>query len=163
MLRLRFNGFDAVVLVFILVLAGLLLRSAFKHPAAAATAGITPATRTVVFSITTGPTRYADTLVSHLQLNGPIMVQTSGNFVPLGTLRHVTIAPYRYTVNDGTGNLMTATDPSMHVLDMTIVAKAVVTDKAVSINGTTYYVDQHAIFHDGGSQFEAVITNEQVR
>ncbi len=162
-MRLRFNGFDAVVLVLVLVFAGLLLRSAFRHPPATAAAGIAPATRTVVFTLTTMPTRYASTIVGHLQLHGPIMVQTSGNFVPMGTLNHVNVAPYTYTVNDGTGNLIKTTDPTEHVLDMTIVAKAVVSDKTVSINGTPYYIDQHAIFHQGGSQFEAVITNEQVR
>ena len=162
-MRLRFNGFDALVLVFIVVLVGILLRSELRHPPATGGAVIAPATRTVVFSITTLPTHYARAMIAHLQTGGELTVQTGGNFAPLGTLKSASVQPYRYTVNDGAGNLIRATDPSEHVLDLTVVAQAVVSDKTVSINGDAYFIDQSALFREGGSQFQAVITNEQVR
>lgn len=162
-MRLRFNGFDALVLVFIVALAALLVHSELKHASVAATAGLGPTPRTVVFSITTMPTQYAQSVMSHMQVGGQVSVQAGGNFVPLGTLQSVSEHADTFTVNNGTGVMVVTSDPTEGVLRLIVAAKAVVNQKTVTINGNAFYVDQHAVFHEGGSEFDGVITDEQVR
>jgi len=161
-LRLRFNAFDAVILVFILVVVALLLRTEFRHAPSNVAPTISTPNRTVEFTVVSLPTQYAASIMSHLQVGGEIYIQASGNYVPLGTLKSVGVRPYTYSVNDGTGTMVLATDPQEKLLQMTVGARAVVSGKTLSINGTPYYVDQHAAFREGGAQFEGVITNEQV-
>ncbi len=163
LLRLRFNGFDALILLFVIALVALFAHSAMKHSAASGPPGVAPATRTVEFTIVTMPTHYATAVMSHLLPGGQIAFQTSGSFVPMGTLETIRELPDTLTVSNGSGAMVVTTDPTEHVLRLTVRAQAVVTQKTVAINGNVVYVDEHAVFHEGGSQFDGVISDEQVR
>jgi hypothetical protein len=162
-LRVRFNGLDAIVLVFFVALAALLVQSELRHAAAAQATGINPALHPVEFSVTTLPTHYASALMSHMEVGGQVSVEAGGNFVTLGTLESVSEQPYSFAVTTPTGAIVVATDPTQHVLQLKIAAQASVVQKTVTINGIGFYIDEGALFREGGSQFEAVITDEQVR
>jgi hypothetical protein len=151
------------VLLFILALIALVVRSDLRHSAGSVGQVIAPPTRTVQFTVTTLPTQYAGTMISHMQPAGEVYIQTSGNFVPMGTLRSVTEEPDRVTIDNGAGAIVVASVPGEHVLRLVVTAQAEVAQKTVSINGIPYYIDQHASFHEGAAQFAGVITDLQVR
>jgi len=162
-MKLRFNGFDALIVLFILALIGLFVRSDLRHASVSVGPVISQPTRSVLFTVTTLPTQYAQAMASHMQPGGEVYIQTSGNFVPLGTLRSVSLQPDLITMDDGAGAMVVASVPGEHVLRLTIAARATVDQKIASINGIPYYIDQHATFHQGGAEFTGVITDEQVR
>ncbi len=163
MLRLRFNGFDALILLFVLALVGLLAHSALKRSATTAVSGAAPATRTVEFTIVTMPSHYAPQIMSHLQPGGQVAFQTSGNFIPMGTLQSIREQPDTLSISNGAGEMVTTSDPNEHVLRLTVRSQAVVSGKTVTLNGNPVYIDEHAVFHEGGSQFDGVIVDEQVQ
>ncbi len=155
-MRRKFNGFD--ILVAVVIVAGLVL---LGYKALHHTGTLVPQ-RTVVFTVTSVPTVNSAVVAGELIRHGTVDVSAAGTFIPLGTLKTVTIQPYRSSVPNGQGKLVVATDPLEKQLVLTIAAKAALSGKKVTINGNPFLVGQSLLMQEGGAQISGYITTVQV-
>lgn len=156
-MRRKFNGFDILVAVVIVVGLIFLARKALHH-----TGTLVPQ-QTVVFTVTSVPTVNSAIVANQLVRGGSVTVSASGSFVQLGTLQATAIRPLITSVSNGHGKLVVATDPLEKQIVMTIAAKAAVSGKKVTINGNPFLVGQGLLMQEGGAQISGYITSEQVR
>jgi len=157
LLRRKFNGFDILVALVIVVGLVFLARKALHH-----TGTLVPQ-QTVTFTVTSQATQNVGTFLSELVSNGTVMVQAAGSYVPLGTLTSVQVTPYVTSIANGKGQLVRAADPVEKQMILTITAKAVVSQKKVTINGNPFLLGQSLIMQEGGAQIGGFITNIQVQ
>ncbi len=154
-MRRKFNGFDILIAVVIVVGLVFLGRKALNH-----TGTLVPQ-QTVVFTVTSQATQNASTFVANMVPGGTVMVSAAGSYVPLGRLTSVQVIPYVTSIANGKGQLVRATDPVEKQLILAISAKAVVSGKKVTINGNPFLIGQDLLMQEGGAQISGYITNVQ--
>jgi len=161
-LRKRFNGFD--FLVALIVVVGLLFlarRALTMHHG-----GNLPqqtAQQTVVFTLLTAGTSNASGFVSHFDIGGDATVPAGGARVSLGTLTRVQIVPDMISVPNGHGGVVALPDPTLQRLQLTIKGKGAVAGGKVTVNGTPFLIGQGVAVEEGGAEVTGYILNEQVR
>jgi hypothetical protein len=156
-LRRRFNGFDILIAVIVVVGLVLLARRGLHHTGTLAT------THPVLFTVTSLPTHNAGAVSTHMQVGGTVTVAVSGSYITFGTLKSVSVVPYQIAVPNGKGGLTVGTDPTQQEVQFTVLGSATLSGKTVDINGNPFLVGQLSVFQAGGAQVSAVITNEQVQ
>jgi hypothetical protein len=156
-LRRRFNGFDILIAVIVVVGLVLLARRGLHHT------GTLTVTHPVQFTVTSLPTQNAAVIASHMQIGGTVTVSASGAFVTFGKLESVKVVPYHIAVSNGQGGITTGTDPTQRQVQFTVLGSATVSGKTVKINGNPFLVGQESSFQEGGSQLLGIITDEKVR
>ena len=154
-MRRKFNGFDILIAVVIVVGLLFLARKALNH-----TGTLVPQ-QTVVFTVTSQATQNASTFVANMVPGGTVMVSAAGSYIPLGRLTSVQVIPYVTSIANGKGQLVRATDPVEKQLILAISAKAVVSGKKVTINGNPFLIGQDLLMQEGGAQISGYITNVQ--
>ena len=154
-MRRKFNGFDILVAVVIVVGLVFLARKALNH-----TGTLVPQ-RTVIFTVTSQATQNAPTFVANMVPGGAVTVSAAGSYIPFGKLTKVQVIPYVTSIANGKGQLVRATDPVEKQMLLTITSKAVVSGKKVTINGNPFLIGQNLIMQEGGAQIGGYITNVQ--
>lgn len=154
-MRRKFNGFDILIAVVIVVGLVFLARKALNH-----TGTLVPQ-QTVVFTVTSQATQNASTFVANMVPGGTVMVSAAGSYIPFGRLTSVQVIPYVTSIANGKGQLVRATDPVEKQLILAISAKAVVSGKKVTINGNPFLIGQDLLMQEGGAQISGYITNVQ--
>ncbi len=153
----KFNGFDILVAVIIVLGLLFLARKALNRAAPAAPQ------QTVLFTVTSVPTVNAATDVAQLIKGGTVQVSASGSFVQFGTLKAVAVRPVETSVPNGRGQLVVTTDPLEKQIVMTVEAQANISQKKVTINGNPFLVGQGLLMQEGGAQVSGYITNVRAK
>ncbi len=156
-MRRRFNGFDILIAVIVVVGLVLLARRGLHHTGTLAT------THPVLFTVTSLPSHNAAAISAHMQVGGTVTVSASGSYITFGKLTSVTLVPYQVAVSNGKGGLTVGTDPTQQEVQFTVLGSATISGKTIDINGNPFLVGQLSVFQAGGSQVSAVISNEQVQ
>jgi hypothetical protein len=156
-LRRKFNGFDILVAVVVVVALLFLARKALPHT------GTLVTQHEVTFTVTSMATQNVGSFEAELVPHGTVMVSAAGSFIPFGTLKSVTVIPYVTSIANGQGKLVRATDPVEKQMVMTVATSAVVSAKKVTINGNPFLLGQELIMQEGGAQISGFITGIQAK
>lgn len=156
-MRRRFNGFDILIAVIVVVGLVLLARRGLHHT------GTLTVTHPVLFSVTSLPTQNAAAIAAHMTVGGTVTVSAAGAFVSFGKLESVQVVPYYTGVSDGHGGITKAVDPTEEEVQFTVLGQATVSGQTVKINGNPFLVGQESTFQEGGSQLIGIIGDEKVR
>jgi len=154
----RFNGFDILVAVVVVLAVVLLAYRALRHTG---TAGVTPQ-KTVVLSVTSAPTINWATFQRHLVPGRAVTVSAAGSFIPLGTLSSLQVQPYVISVPNAQGKLVLATDPRDRQFLLKISVKAAVASGEVTVNGNPFLIGQGVLLEEGGAEVSGTITSYKV-